>query len=191
MSKRSISLTGDPAADQLLGSDPLALLIGMILDQQIPMERAFRAPYDLSIRMGGSLDAEHIAGFDPDEFARLFAEKPALHRFPASMAARVQQACSLIVEEYGSDAGSVWKTAKTGKELFSKVKSLPGFGDGKARIFVALLGKQFSVTPEGWREACKPFGQDGTFMSVADIDSPEALAKVRAHKKAMKASKPA
>jgi uncharacterized HhH-GPD family protein len=180
-------LTGDPDADALLSSDPLALLIGMVLDQQIPMERAFKAPLELKERLAGNLDAATIASMPPDDLAAVFAEKPALHRFPRSMAGRVQDVCAAVVETYDGDAAAIWATAADGKELLAHVKALPGFGDQKARIFVALLGKQVGVRPPGWDEAAGAYGEAGSHRSVADIDSPEALAKVRQFKQQMKA----
>ena len=180
-------LTGDADADALLASEPLALLIGMVLDQQVPMERAFKAPFDLKERLGGSLDPAAIAAMAPEELAAVFAAKPALHRFPKSMAGRVQEVCGAVVDTYGGDASAIWTSASTGDELLANVKALPGFGDQKARIFVALLGKQFAVRPDGWAAAAGAYGEPGSYRSVADIDSPEALAKVRQTKQAMKA----
>jgi uncharacterized HhH-GPD family protein len=175
-------------ADALLTNDPLALLIGMVLDQQIPLERAFAAPYELTKRLGRSLDVTELAGFDPDELGAVFSRQPALHRFPGSMAKRVQALCQLIIEKYDGDAAGVWTTAADGKQLLRQVSVLPGFGEQKAKIFVALLGKQLGVTPPGWREACGPFGEEGSTRSVADITSPESRIKVRDFKKAMKAA---
>ena len=180
-------LTGDTDADALLSSEPLALLIGMVLDQQIPMERAFKAPFDLKVRLGGTLDAAAIASMPPDELAAVFAEKPALHRFPRSMAGRVQDVCAAVVDTYGGAADAIWTTATDGKGLLAHVKALPGFGDQKSRIFVALLGKQVGVRPAGWDKAAGAYGEAGSYRSVADIDSPEALAKVRQFKQQMKA----
>jgi uncharacterized HhH-GPD family protein len=182
-----LPLSGDETADKLLEKDPLALLIGMVLDQQIPLEKAFRSPSDLKERMGGKLDAGAIAAADPDELATIFSTPPALHRFPASMAKRVQEMCQLVVEEYGGKADRVWEDAKDGKALLANVKALPGFGEQKAKIFVALLGKRLGVQPAGWAEAAGDFGEAGSFRSVADIDSPESLRKVRAYKQDMKA----
>jgi uncharacterized HhH-GPD family protein len=181
-----LPLTGDPDADQLLEEDPLALLIGMLLDQQVPMEKAFRGPYDLKVRMG-RLDAAEIAGMDAEALAALFRGPPALHRYPASMAGRTQDLCRALVENYDGKAERVWRSAATGKELFANLKALPGFGEQKARIFTAVLAKRTGVTPPGWEEVAGPYAQVGHF-SVADIDGPEALAKVREHKKAMKAA---
>ena len=180
-------LTGDTDADALLSSEPLALLIGMVLDQQIPMERAFKAPFDLKQRLGGTLAAAAIASMPPDDLAAVFAEKPALHRFPRSMAGRVQDVCAAVVETYGGEADAIWTTAADGKELLAHVKALPGFGDQKSRIFVALLGKQVGVRPPGWDKAAGAYGEAGSYRSVADIDSPETLAKVRQFKQQMKA----
>ena len=180
-------LTGDTDADALLSSEPLALLIGMVLDQQIPMERAFRAPYDLRERLSGTLDPAAIAGMDPEVLAGIFAAKPALHRFPRSMAGRVQEVCAAVVDRYDGDTAALWTSASDGKQLLANVKALPGFGDQKARIFVALLGKQIEVRPPGWEQAAGVYGESGSFRSVADIDSPEALSKVRQFKQQMKA----
>jgi uncharacterized HhH-GPD family protein len=183
----SFYLSGDEAADELLSTDPLALLVGMVLDQQIPMERAFWGPLELARRMGGSLNAEEIASMDPEKFAVLFKEKPALHRFPGSMAGRVQSVCRIVADEYDGKAGSLWKRPSDGSDLIKRLTTLPGFGAQKARIFAALLGKQLGVQPEGWRAATKPFGDENTFLSIADITDAESLGKVRAHKQAMKA----
>ncbi|HUY67041.1 MAG TPA: HhH-GPD-type base excision DNA repair protein [Acidimicrobiales bacterium] len=183
----SLYLSGDAAADELLSTDPLALLIGMVLDQQIPLEKAFRSPFDLQERLGGTLDAASLASMDPDKLAAIFAERPALHRFPRSMAGRVQELCALIVDSYDGDAAAIWTSAADGRELLANVKALPGFGEQKARIFVALLGKQLDVRPPGWEKASGPFGEAGSFRSVADIDSAETLAKVRQYKQKMKA----
>jgi uncharacterized HhH-GPD family protein len=181
-----LPLTGDPRADQLLEDDPLALLIGMLLDQQVPMEKAFRGPYDLKERMG-RLDAAEIATYDTEELAVLFRGPPALHRYPGSMAGRTQELCRVLVDRFDGDAASVWTSAATGKELFGNLKSLPGFGEQKARIFTALLAKRLGVTPPGWEDVAGAYGRPGHF-SVADIDGPAALAAVREHKKAMKAA---
>ena len=183
----SLYLSGDEAADELLSTDPLALLIGMVLDQQVPMERAFRSPFDLRERLGVPLDAAVLASMDPEALAAVFSERPALHRFPKSMAGRVQAVCGVIVDSYGDDAAAIWTSAADGRELLANVKGLPGFGDQKARIFIALLGKQLGVRPPGWEKAASPYGDAGSFRSVADIDSPEALAKVRQYKQKAKA----
>jgi uncharacterized HhH-GPD family protein len=184
----AIYLSGDPEADAFLSDDPLALLIGMVLDQQVPLERAFSSPRDLRDRLGGQLDAGAIAAMDPAELAEVFSQRPALHRFPASNAGRVQQLCQIIVSEYGGDAARVWEGASSGTELLRRVRALPGFGEQKAKIFVALLGKQLGVRPAGWQEVSKPFGDKGTHYSVADITSKESLLRVRAHKAEMKAA---
>ena len=181
----ALPVTGDPEADALLETDPLALLIGMVLDQQVPMERAFHSPYDLKQRLGGELDAAVIAEMDEGRFGELFSQKPALHRFPGSMAKRVQAVCQALIEGYDGKADNVWKSAKTGKELFVRLRELPGFGPEKSHIFVALLAKRFDVKPEGWEE----YAAD--WASVADIDSPESLDRVREAKRAMKAAKAA
>jgi len=182
-----IHVTGDDAVDQLLSDDPLALLIAMVLDQQVPLERAFRSPFDLRERLGGRLYVAELASMDPEALAAVFSEKPALHRFPKSMAGRVQEVCTVIVDSYGGDAAAVWTSAADGKTLLANVKALPGFGEQKARIFIALLGKQLGVRPPGWEKVASPYGDTGSFKSVADIDSPEALAKVRQYKQKMKA----
>lgn len=188
MAKAKLKLAQDAAADKLLSASPLALLIGMVLDQQIPLERAFRSPYDLKERMGGRLEAAEILATDPEELERIFATPPALHRFPRANARRVQELCRIVVEDYRGKAERVWATAADGAELLRRVKALPGFGDQKARIFVALLGKQLGVQPPGWREAAGPFGDEGSFVSVADIVGPDSLARVRRFKQERKAA---
>jgi uncharacterized HhH-GPD family protein len=183
----TLFLSGDAEADALLSKDPLALLIGMVLDQQVPLEKAFKSPFDLRDRLEGRLDVGALASMDPDALAEVFSERPALHRFPKSMAGRVQELCVLIVDNYHGDAAAIWTSAADGKELLANVKALPGFGEQKARIFVALLGKQLGIRPPGWEKAAGPFGEAGSFRSVADIQSPETLAKVRQYKQKMKA----
>ena len=175
-------------ANDLLTREPLALLIGMLLDQQIPMEKAFTSPDVLRERLGGGLDAHTIAGYDPDKLEAIFREPPALHRFPAAMAKRVQALAQLLVERYDGDAGAVWEGARDGKDLVARIGTLPGFGEQKAKIFAALLGKQLNVRPRGWREASGDFGRDGTFCSVADVVDAASLEKVRAYKKQQKAA---
>ncbi len=182
-----IAVTGEPKIDELNSTDPLALLISMLLDQQVTMEKAFRGPYDLKTRMGGRLDAGEIAELDPEELAVLFQGSPALHRYPRSMAGRTQELCRVLMERFDGDAASVWTSAATGSELFANLKGLPGFGEQKARIFLALLAKRVGITPPGWEDVAGPYGGPGHF-SVADIDGPESLALVREHKKAMKAA---
>ena len=181
----ALRLTQDPDADELLARDPLALLVGMLLDQQMPMERAFAGPYRLAQRLGRrSLDAAEIAAWDPDAFAKVMAGPPALHRYPTAMAGRVQALCRHVAEERGGDAAAIWRTATTGQELLRRLRSLPGFGEQKARIFVALLGKQLGVRPPGWREAAGPYGEEGSRRSVADVTDAQSLAEVRAYKQA-------
>lgn len=184
----TLYLATDPDADKLLATDPLALLIGMLLDQQIPLEHAFSAPYQLRQRLGHDLDAAELANYDTEALAAIFAQRPALHRFPKSMAARVQELCRLIVDRYDGDAARVWTGAKSGAELAKRVGELPGFGKQKAQIFVALLGKQFGVRPRGWQEASGIFGEKGSYRSVADITDADSLAKVRSYKQQMKAA---
>ncbi|MGI8796494.1 MAG: HhH-GPD-type base excision DNA repair protein [Acidimicrobiia bacterium] len=192
MTDVAIPVTGDPDADRLLVDDPLALLIGMLLDQQVPMEWAFRGPFTLRERLGvtGRLDAQAIAAMAPDELEALFLTKPALHRYPASMAKRTHDLCRHLVDEYGGDAAAVWRDASSGEELYQRLRALPGYGDEKAKIFLAILGKRLSVAPPGWEQAAAPFS-DTTPRSVADIDSPESLLRVREWKTAQKAMKKA
>lgn len=183
-----LQLVQDPAADELLESNPLALLIGMLLDQQIPMEVAFAGPKKLADRLGG-LDARQIADYDPEAFIALCSERPAVHRFPGSMGKRVQTLAQTLVDEYGGDAAAVWTAGDPdGAEVLRRMKALPGFGDQKARIFVALLGKQYGVTPKGWREAAGDYGRAGVHMSVADVVDGGSLDKVRSYKKQAKAA---
>jgi uncharacterized HhH-GPD family protein len=188
VAKAQLHLAQHAGADKLLSSSPLALLIGMVLDQQIPLERAFRSPFDLEERLGGRLDVAEIASHDPEELDRIFATPPALHRFPRANARRVQDLCRIVVDEYGGRAERVWTGAKTGAELLRRVKALPGFGEQKARIFVALLGKQLGVRPEGWDEAAGAFAEAGSFISVADIVDADSLARVRRFKQERKAA---
>jgi uncharacterized HhH-GPD family protein len=184
----TLRLSQDVDADAFLADDPLALLVGMLLDQQFPMERAFASPYELSRRMGVSrLDPAAIAAFDPEQFAALFATPPALHRYPQAMAARVQTVATHVVDAYDGDTARLWLDATSGADLRKRITALPGFGDQKARIFVALLGKQLQVRPEGWREAAGAYGEDGSTRSVADVTGPETLQAVREFKKAAKA----
>ena len=183
-----ISLPVDDEANALLTRSALALLIAMLLDQQVPLERAFSAPRDLVARLGHEPTAEELAAYSPEELAAVFGERPALHRFPKAMAARTQDMARLIVSEYAGDAAALWSTATSGSELLKRVAALPGFGEQKARIFVALLGKQLGVQPPGWREAAGAFGVDGSYVSVADISDDESLAKVRSYKQTLKAA---
>ncbi|MEV3931048.1 HhH-GPD-type base excision DNA repair protein [Streptomyces sp. NPDC049944] len=185
----TLRIAQEPDADALLGSSPLAALVGMLLDQQVPMEWAFTGPLTLARRMGSDdLDARAIAAYDPEAFTGLFTEKPALHRYPGSMAKRVQQLCQFLVAEYDGRAEAVWADAATGAELLKRLNALPGFGTQKAQIFLALLGKQLGVRPTGWREAAGAYGEKGSHRSVADITGPESLAEVRAHKQQAKAA---
>ncbi|MGP3773260.1 HhH-GPD-type base excision DNA repair protein [Streptomyces sp. SDT5-1] len=185
----TLHLAQEPAADELLGRSPLAALVGMLLDQQVPMEWAFAGPRTIATRMGvDDLDAYEIAARDPEAFAALLSEKPAVHRYPGSMAKRVQQLCQYLVDHYDGDAAAVWEGVDSGKEVLRRLNDLPGFGKQKAQIFLALLGKQLGVQPEGWREAAGAYGEPTAFRSVADITGPDSLAKVRAHKQEMKAA---
>ncbi|MGP4023723.1 HhH-GPD-type base excision DNA repair protein [Actinomadura sp. 3N407] len=182
-----VHLAQRPEADELLGRSPLAALVGMLLDQQIPMEWAFSGPYTIVQRLGSDdLDAHEIAAHDPERFAAVLSEKPAVHRYPGAMAKRVQQLCQYLVENYDGDAEKVWQGVDSGKELFKRLHGLPGFGKQKAQIFLALLGKQYGIRPEGWREAAGAYGEEGSHRSVADITGPESLAKVRAFKQEQK-----
>ena len=184
---KPLYITGREDTDRLLNTDPLALLIGMLLDQQVPMEWAFAGPATLRERLGGRLDAAAIAAMDPDDLLTAAKGPPAIHRFPGSMAKRIQALCAAVVHEYDGNAANVWNGVASGDELLARLKSLPGYGDEKARIFVAILAKRFGVTPHGWREAAGAFGDD-TPRSVADVHDKDSLAKVRAFKKAKKAA---
>lgn len=185
-----LHLTGDDEADHLLSVDPLALLLGMLLDQQMPMERAFLGPAKLAERLGhpDRLDAAEIASMDPEHFAAICAQPPAVHRFHGSMAKRAQELCRHLVEHYDGDAAAVWERAATGQQLFANLTGLPGFAAQKAQVFTALLAKRLGVQPPGWREVTGPYGEEGVFRSVADVDGPESIAKVRAFKKEAKAA---
>jgi len=216
-----LCLAQEPEADQLLSANPFALLVGMVLDQQIPLEVAFRGPKTIADRMAGNylqrvgldqqvpmetafagpkkiadrmggFDATEIADYDPDKFAALCSERPAIHRFPGSMAKRIQALAQIIVDRYDGDGAAVWTAGDPdGPELLRRLKDLPGFGEQKARIFLALLGKQYAVTANGWRAAAGEFGKAGTHLSVADIADARSLEKVRSYKKQMKAAKSA
>jgi uncharacterized HhH-GPD family protein len=184
---RTIAITGEPAADALLDRDAFALLAGMLLDQQFPMERAFAGPQKIAQRLGvDHLDPAFIAAQDPEAFAAMCATPPAVHRYPGSMAARLQSLAALIVEQYDGDTSSLWTGAPTGVELLARLRALPGFGDAKARIFVALLGKQRGVRPPGWQEAAGAYADTGCYRSVADVVDADSLAKVRAFKQEQK-----
>lgn len=182
----TLQLAQHPEADALLGRSPLALLIGMLLDQQVPMEWAFTGPHTIAQRLGRDPDAMDIASRDPEEFAAICAEKPAIHRYPGSMAARIQKLCQYIVDAYGGDVRAVWCDVETGRELLRRLEGLPGFGKQKAQIYLALLGKQLDVQPAGWREAAGAYGEEGAFRSVADITDADTLTQVRAYKQQMK-----
>lgn len=173
--------TADPEANQLLEEDPLALLIGLVLDQQVKMEKAFSGPLELKKRMGGRLDAAEIAGTDPERLEQLFRQRPALHRFPGSMARRVQELARKVAGDYGGDAGSVWRDARTGDDLAARIGSLPGFGPMKVKITVAVLAKKFGVRPPGWERHA------AGWHTVADVDSPESMQQAREVKREMKA----
>jgi uncharacterized HhH-GPD family protein len=188
MTNLPIWLTGDPEADQLLATDDNALLIGMILDQQVPMEKAFSGPLVIAQRMGGTLDVAAIAASDEEEFVALCSRPPAIHRFPASMAKRVRQCCQALVERYDGQAANVWRDQPTGAAVRSALASLPGFGADKAAIFTAVLGKRRGVTPPGWREAAGYYGEQETFRSVADIVDQDSLRRVRETKQQVKAA---
>jgi uncharacterized HhH-GPD family protein len=187
-STAQLHLASTAEANTLLAKDPLALLIAMLLDQQVPMEKAFTSPAVLRDRLGHDLDAAEIAGYDTAALETLFRTPPALHRFPAAMAKRVQAMAQVLVDEFDGDPARVWTGAKDGTELISRVGRLPGFGAQKAKIFAALLGKQFGIRPEGWREATAPYGDEGTYRSVADVVDDASLGKVREYKKALKAA---
>jgi uncharacterized HhH-GPD family protein len=181
-----LSVTGDPDADRLLNTDPLAVLLGMLLDQQVPMEWAFSSPLKLRERLGGALEAGAIAALPLEQLEAMFKGPPALHRYPSSMAKRTQQLCQHLVDEYGGRAEAVWTDVGSGPELFKRLKGLPGFGGEKAKIFLALLAKRFGIAPEGWEAPAEPFSDD-TPRSVADVDSAETLQRVREFKQRKKA----
>ena len=187
-----LQLSQNPSADAILSDNPFALLVGMLLDQQIPMETAFAGPRKIADRVG-AMDAHVIADYDPERFAALCAQTPAVHRFPGSMAKRVQDLARAIVEQYGGDTAALWTDGDPdGAEVLKRLKALPGFGEQKAKIFLALLGKQYGVTPSGWRAAAGDYGKAGVHMSVADVVDKGSLDQVRAYKKKVKeAAKPA
>jgi uncharacterized HhH-GPD family protein len=189
VAERTFPITGDPADDSLLLTDPFALLLGMLLDQQVPMEWAFRSPARLRERMEasrpGSFSPAGLAALDEDAAVALFTDKPALHRYPASMGKRAHAVARALVEDYGGDAASLWTTAADGAELYRRLRALPGYGEEKARIFVALLAKRLGVRPDGWEQAAGPFADD-TPRSAADVGSAEELAAVRQWKQAQK-----
>lgn len=183
----TLTLTGEQDADALLSHNPFALLIGMLLDQQVPMEVAFVGPQRLAERVEVPVEPATIAAMDPADLEQVFREKPAIHRYPGSMAKRVHALATHLVDEHDGDAEAVWRDVDTGAELKRRLVGLPGFGDQKARVFIALLGKQYGVTPEGWREAAGHYGQDG-YRSIADVTDADSLAEVRAWKQAQKAA---
>jgi uncharacterized HhH-GPD family protein len=183
-----LHLTGDPASDVLLSEEPFAVLIGALLDQQVPMETAFAGPRKIVERIGG-IDPRLIADYDPEKFAEVFAKTPAVHRFPGSMAKRVQDLAREVVDRYDGDAARLWLDGNPdGAEVLRRLRALPGFGEQKAKIFLALLGKQYGVTPSGWRAAAGDYGKAGTHMSIADVVDKGSLEQVRAYKKKMKAA---
>jgi uncharacterized HhH-GPD family protein len=184
----SLHITGDAAADELLSSDAFALLTGMLLDQQVPMETAFAGPEKIRERVG-SIDPVTIARYDPDGFVEVFKQTPAVHRFPGSMAGRVQALAAAVRDDWGGDAAAIWtKGDPDGAEVLKRLTALPGFGEQKAKIFLALLGKQCGLEAPGWREAAGHYGEAGSHYSVADIVDPESLTRVRATKQAAKAA---
>lgn len=182
----TLYITGNPESDAFLNADGTALLIGMLLDQQVPMEWAFNGPWTLKSRLG-HLDAKKIAAMDPNEFLTLCLQKPAIHRFPKSMAQRIQAMCIVLAEKYKGKGENMWADVTDAQVLFERLRELPGFGEEKAQIFVALLGKRFDIAPTGWKKAAGVFS-DSNPRTVADITSPETLLKVRTWKKAEKAA---
>jgi uncharacterized HhH-GPD family protein len=184
----TLHITGDSESDELLGSEPLALLIGMLLDQQVPMETAFAGPAKLRSR-AGALDAATIANYDPAALEAIFRQTPSIHRFPGSMAGRVQALCAAVVADWGGNAAAIWTEGDpSGAEILARLKALPGFGEQKAKIFLALLGKRYEVDAPGWREAAGDYGTEGSYRSVADIVDAASLTKVREFKRAAKAA---
>jgi uncharacterized HhH-GPD family protein len=186
----AIPITGDAEADRLLVEDPLALLIGMLLDQQVPMEWAFRGPATLRERLGGQLDASRIAAMDQEAFVAVCAGKPAIHRYPAAMGRRIHDLCAFLVEHYDGDAAKVWKGVRSADTLYTRLRELPGYGDEKTKIFIAILAKRLGRRPAGWEEVAAPFS-DAEPRSVADVDSADSLVRVREWKQMMKAAKKA
>lgn len=184
----TVRIAQDPEADRLLSENSFALLVGMLLDQQYPMEHAFRGPHKIATRIG-SFDPEAVAGYDPAAFEEVCATPPAIHRYGRSMARRVQQLAQVVCEEYDGRAEAIWQTATDADDLLTRLQALPGFGEQKARIFAALLGKQLGHRPDGWREAIGPYAEEGARRSVADVTGPESLQEVRTFKKAQKATK--
>lgn len=181
-----IRIAQDPAADEVLSNDPFALLVGMLLDQQYPMEHAFRGPWKILDRFG-TLAPDAIAAAEPEAFADLCSTPPAIHRYGRSMAGRVQQLAAVVRDRYDGRADTIWTQAQDAPDLLRRLRDLPGFGDQKARIFAALVGKRLGVRPAGWQEAIGPYAEDGSYRSVADVVDAESLAKVREFKQAAKA----
>jgi uncharacterized HhH-GPD family protein len=179
-------ITGDPDADRLLVSDPLALLIGMMLDQQVPMEWAFRGPAALKQRLGGTLDAHAIAAMSPEDVEAIFRQKPALHRFPGSMGKRAHALCERVANEYGGDAARIWSDEPSAAVVYERIRALPGYGDEKSKILLAILVKRLGVPLAGWEEVASPFSDDQP-RSAADVDSAESLQRVRSFKQRKKA----
>ena len=188
MATGALPITGEPDADRLLVENPFALLLGMLLDQQVPMEWAFRGPYNLERRLGVPLDATTVAALGEAKVEELFREKPALHRYPGSMGKRAHALAAHVLEHYGGDTAAIWRDAGSGEEVYERLRALPGYGEEKSKIFLAILGKRFGVAPPGWEAAAAPFS-DATPRSVADVDSPESLARVREFKQARKAER--
>ena len=180
-----LQIAQDPHADEVLSTDSFGLLVGMVLDQQFPMERAFAGPAKILDRFG-TLEPAEIAAAEPEAFADLCATPPAVHRYGRSMAGRIQSLASAVVDEYGGDAETIWTGAADTEDLLRRLQALPGFGEQKARIFAALLGKQLAVTAPGWRETIGPYAEEGSFRSAADVVDPDSLQKVRDFKKAAK-----
>ncbi len=183
MATKSLPWTGDAEADALLAESPLALMLGMLLDQQVKMEWAFRAPHLLEQRMGAPLDAKAIAQMDPDKFVEFFQEKPALHRFPGSMGKRAHALCEAIADSYDGKTERIWLEAESGDSLYKRLRELPGFGEAKARIFVGVIGKRLGQGPPGWEEAA------ADWASIADVDTFDRIEEIREAKRAMKAAK--
>lgn len=183
-----LHLTGDADADKLLSDDSFALLTGMLLDQQVAMEVAFAGPKKIADRMGG-FGVTKIAESDLDEFVELCVQKPAIHRYGGSMGRRVHALAQYVVEHYDGRTEAIWTEGDPdGKEVLKRLKALPGYGDQKARIFLALLGKQRGVQPTGWREAAGAYGEDGSRRSIADVVDEQTLNEVRSWKKEQKAA---
>lgn len=182
-----LRIAQDETADRVLSEDPFALLVGMLLDQQFPMEHAFRGPAKVLERFG-TLDPARIAAAEPEAFADLCAIPPAVHRYGRSMAGRIQALAVVVRDEYDGRAETIWTEASDGADLVARLRALPGFGDQKARIFAALVGKQLGVRPAGWQEAIGPYAEDGSYRSVADVVDEASLQKVREFKQAAKAS---